>query len=74
MNVASHQEEKNEKTGKRHELADLKLRAAILRSFRGQHGKKMVCVKGVPGVTGTLEKSNSHFDPTQMGLGITPPR
>ena len=29
----------------------------------------MVCVRGVPGVTGTLGKANSHFDPTQTGRG-----
>ena len=29
----------------------------------------MVCVRGVPGVTGTLGKANSHFDPIQTGLG-----
>ena len=44
-----------------------KLRATLLRSFRGLHGKKMVCVKGVPGVTGTLGKTNSHLNPTQTG-------
>ena len=27
----------------------------------------MVCARGVPGVTGTLGKANSHFDPTQLG-------
>ena len=41
-----------------------KLCAALLRSFKGQHGEKM---KGVSGVTGTLGKTNSHFDPTQTG-------
>ena len=46
MNVAAHQKGKNEKTktGKRKAGEDrqpiLKLRAAILWSFRGQHGKK----------------------------------
>ena len=29
----------------------------------------MVCVKGVPGVTGTLTKASNHFDPTQTGRG-----
>ena len=29
----------------------------------------MVCVRGVPGVTGTFKKANSHFDPTQTGRG-----
>ena len=27
----------------------------------------MVCVRGVHGVTETLGKANSHFDPTQTG-------
>ena len=27
------------------------------------------CIWRVPGVTGTLGKANSHFDPTQMELG-----
>ena len=46
-----------------------RLRATLLLSFRGLHGKKMVCVRGVPGVTGTLWKANRHFDPTQTGRG-----
>ena len=29
---------------------------------------------GVPGITGTLGKANSHFDPTQTGPGTAPPR
>ena len=73
MNVATHQEkEKNEKTvkGKAEDRPILKrLRAALLRSFKGLHNKKMVCVRGVPRVTGTLGKTNSHFDPTQTGRG-----
>ena len=74
MNVAAHQEkEKNEKTFKRKAGEDRpilkRLRATLLRSFRGLHGEKMVCVRGVPGVTGTLGKANSHFDPTQTGRG-----
>ena len=32
----------------------------------------MVCVRGVPGVSGTLGKANSHFDPTQTGRGPHP--
>ena len=77
MNVAAHQgKEKNEKTGKRkaEDRPILKrLHATLLWSFRGLHGKKMVCVRGVPGVIGTLRKANSHFNPTQTGLGTTPP-
>ena len=79
MNVAAHQEkEKNEKTGKRKAGEDesilKRLHAIFLWSFRGLHGEKMICVRGVPGVTGTLGKANSHFYPTQTGLGTAPPR
>ena len=78
MNVAAHQE-KDEKTGKkraeeRRQSNFKELRATLLRSFRGLHSEKMVCVRGVPGVTGTLGKANSNFNPTQTGLGIAPPR
>ena len=57
MNVSAHQEkEKNEKTLKRKAGEDRpilkRLRATLLRSFRGLHGEKMVCVRGVPGVLG----------------------
>ena len=79
MNVAAHQDkEKNEKTGIRKAGEDRpilnKLRATLLQSFRGLHGKKMLCVRGVPGVTGTLGKTNSNFNPTQTGSGTAPPR
>ena len=79
MNVAAHhKKEKNEKTGKRKAGVDRpilkRMRATLLQSFRGLHGEKMVCVSGVPGETGTLGKTNSHFNPTQMGLGTAPPR
>ena len=62
MNVAAHQDkEKNEKTGKRKAGEDRpifkRLRVTLLRSFRGLHHKKMVCVRGVPGVTGILRKA-----------------
>ena len=81
MNVATYQEKgKNEKTGKRmvgeeRRQADFK-EAACYPSVvvQGLHGEKMVCVRGVPGVTGTLGKTNSHFNPTQTGLGTVPPR
>ena len=71
MNVATHQEkEENEKTVKRKDKPILKrLRATLLQWFRGLHGEKMVCVRGMPWVTGTLGKANSHFDPTQTGRG-----
>ena len=35
----------------------------------GQHGERMVCVTVVLGVTWTLGKANSHFDPHQTGRG-----
>ena len=51
MNVATHQEkEKNEKTfkGKAGEDRPIlkRMRATLLRSFRGLHGEKMVCGEG----------------------------
>ena len=63
MNIATHHEEKDEKTGKR--KAGVKRRqpilkrlsATLLRSFRGLHGEKMVYVRGVPRVTGTIRKA-----------------
>ena len=51
-----------------------KLRNSLLPSFRGQHDKKMVCVRGVPGVTGTLGKANSHCNPAQTESGTAPTR
>ena len=81
MNVAAHQEkEKNKKTGKR--KAGVERRQANFKKaachpsavVQGLQGEKMVCVRKVPGVTGTLGKANSHFDPTQTGSGIAPPR
>ena len=81
MNVATHQnKEKNEKTGKRkvggerRRETDFKETACYPYAVvQRQHGEKMVCVRGVPGVTGTLGKANSHFGSNQMGLGKAPP-
>ena len=42
--------------------------------FIGQIGEKTVCGRKVLGVTGTLGKANSHFDPTQTGPGAAPSR
>ena len=61
-----HARERQEKIEKGR-LISKRLRATLLRLVRGEHGKKMVCVRGVPRVTGTLKKANSHFDPTQAG-------
>ena len=36
--------------------------------------QKTVCAREVPGVTGTLEEANSHFEPTHMESGIETPR
>ena len=83
MNGAAHQEKNEEtKTGMKkagEERKDRqpifkKLRAALLRSLRGQHGKKNGLCEGMPGVTGILEKANSHFNPTQTGSGTAQPR
>ena len=81
MNIATHQEkEKNEKTGKRKAGEERRqanfTEAACYPSadVQGQHGEKIVCVRGVPRVTGNLGKANSHFNPTQTGLGTAPQR
>ena len=64
-----------ERQEKREDRPILKrLRATLLPLFRGLHREKMVSVRGVPGVTGTLGKANSHFNPTETGLGTAPPR
>ena len=81
MNVAAHQKEKkNEKTEKRKKgeerrQADFKEAACYFSAVvQGAARQKIVCVTGMPGVTGTLGKTNSHFNPTQTGLGTAPPR
>ena len=82
MNVAVHQEkEKNEKTNKREEGEERKqstdfkeaaccISAVVQRAAR----QKVVCVKGVFAVTGTLGKVNCHFDPSQTGSATASPR
>ena len=74
MNVAAHQEKKKiEKMGKRKEgkerkQADFKEAACYPYAVvQGLHGEKMVCVRGVPGVTGTLGKANSHLTQPKRG-------
>ena len=77
MNITTHQEKKkNEEanTGKRKpgeerkQVTDFKkLCAALLQSFREQHGEKM------KGSAGAFGKANSHFGPTQTGSGAAPP-
>ena len=78
MNVAGHQEKENneEETDKR-KAAEEKRQATDFKEaafcpsavVQGQHGEKMVCVRGVPGVTGTLGKTNSHFEPNANVVG-----
>ena len=60
--------EKQEKGEERRSILK-KLCAALLPSFREQHGEKMVYARGVPGLTGTLGIVNIHFDPTQTEWG-----
>ena len=83
INVAAHQEKKeNKNTDKREagkeekrQLTDFRATACcpstvVQRAAR----QKMVCMKGVSGVTGTLRKANRHLDPSETGLGTAPPR
>ena len=63
------------KAGEERIQADFKEAACYSSAVvQGLHGKKMVCVRVVPGVIGTLRKTNSHFNPTQTRLGTAPPR
>ena len=80
MNVITHQEkEKNEETKKGRRKEKVKTGHWFWRRYvlpycgrlGGSIAKKW---RGVPGVTGILGKANSHFDPTQTGLGTAPPR
>ena len=45
--------------------------ATLLRSFRGQHDKKMVCARGVPGVTGTSGKPTAISTQPKRGRDRT---
>ena len=73
MNVATHQEkEKDEKAFKRKAGEDrpiLKIACYPTAVVQGAARQQMVYVRGVAGVTGTLGKANSHFDPTQTSRG-----
>ena len=64
MNVAAHQDK--EKMGKRkageerRQETDFKETAFCSSAIiQGQHGEKMVCVEGVPGITETSESSTA---------------
>ena len=78
MNVTVHEEkEKNEETrmGKRREKTGNRFSRSCVLHFCGHSGGSTAKNEWrVPGVTGTLGKANSHFDPTQTGLGTAPPR
>ena len=83
MKVTAHQKkEKNKETKKgtkkdgetRRQSTDFRKAvccpsAIVQRAARQKNGSR-----GVSGVTGTLGKVNSYFDPTQMGSGTAPPR
>ena len=75
MNVAAHYGKENENTGKRkaqkeestQSTVSKRLHAALLCSFREQHGEILVCMNGVSCITGTHGKANSHFGPAKTG-------
>ena len=67
MNVAAHQKEGNEKTGKRKQATDSEAACCHCAIVQGAARLKNGCVRRVPGVTVTLGKANSYFDPTQTG-------
>ena len=82
MNVSTHQEKKkNEETktgmkktgeGRRQVINFRKAVCCFSAVVQGAVWQKNDS-RGVPKVTGTLGKSNSHFDPIQMGSGTAPP-
>ena len=62
---------------RKEKIEDRPILKRLRATFCGRSGaarQKMICVRGVPGVTGTLGKANSHFDQTQTGLGTAPQR
>ena len=82
MNVSAHREKvKNEKTGKEKVGEEQRLatdfeEAACCPSavVQGAERQKIGLCEGVPGVTETLGKANSHFHPTQTGSWTAPSR
>ena len=84
INVTAHQvKEKNEETntgkrkageGRRQETNFREAARCPSAVVQGQHGEKMVCSRGMPGTTGTLEKANCRFDPAQTWSGTAPLR
>ena len=84
MNLVAHQEkEKNEETKtvkrkageEKRQTTDFEEAACCPSAVvQGAAREKTACARRVSGVTGTLGKTNSNFDPTQTGLGIAPPR
>ena len=46
-----------------------RLCATLLRSFRGLHGEKMVCVRGVSGVTGLSGRPTAILTQPKRGWG-----
>ena len=84
MNVTAHQEKKKNKEtkkgksrageGKEGKQATDFVVCCVLPSCGRSGGSIAKKCRGVPGVTGTLGKANSHFDPTQTRSGTAPPR
>ena len=83
MNVTAHQEkEKNKHTKTRKRKAGEERRQATgfkeavccpFAVVQGVARRKNNLCERVPGVTGTLGKANSHFDPNQKGSETAPP-
>ena len=69
MNVVAHQEEKTgkRKAGEERKQANFIEAACYPAVVQRAARRKMVCVRRVPGVTGTLWKTNSNFNPNRIG-------
>ena len=76
MNVTAHQETKTgmKKAGERRQSTDFRKAVCCSSAVVQTGARRKNGSRGVPGVTGTFGKANSHFDPIQTGSGTAPPR
>ena len=78
MNVVAYQEKENEKIGKRKteekkRTTNFKETVCCLSAVKPRKVWQKNGMRGVPRVTRTLGKTNSNFDPTQMGSRTVSP-
>ena len=67
MNVVAHQKKNKNTERERQEKKDTECYPCVV--YQRAAGRKNCWMWGVSGITGTLEKVNSHFDPPQTESG-----